>query len=260
VRSYLDSANLLVDHLDLSGVTSASSASRLDIEKWLIGMGDVVSPGTVLTRFRAVRVFWNWLVEAEEIERSPMARMREPRVEQRPPAVISDSDATRLLRSCSGKTLEERRDHLLLRFLLDTGCRISEAIGLRVDDVDTATRTALVMGKGRKACVVPIGNKTAAAHLAYLRERRKHRCTESDALFLGQRGPLKSVRLLTVQHSVAFLDALLGMVATMIESELLDGDNIEMVCAWLDLDVPEVGDVVAFSSHRLPIDLQLAWP
>jgi site-specific recombinase XerD len=190
LRSYLESANLLVDHMDRSGVTAASGMSRLEMEKWLISMGDVVSPGTVLTRFRAVRVFVNWLVEAEEIERSPMAKMREPRVEQRPPAVISDEDATELLKSCSGKSFEDRRDHLLLRFLLDTGCRISEAIGLGVGDVDTATRTAIVMGKGRKARIVPLGNKTAAAYLAYLRERRKHRYAESNALFLGQRGPL----------------------------------------------------------------------
>lgn len=54
------------------------------------------------------------------------------------------------------------------------------------------------------------------------------------------------------EESVALLDTLLEMVVVMIECELLDGDDIEMLCAWLDLDVPMVEDVRAFLDSRLP--------
>ncbi|HEY5014200.1 MAG TPA: hypothetical protein VIK61_16065 [Acidimicrobiia bacterium] len=63
-----------------------------------------------------------------------------------------------------------------------------------------------------------------------------------------------AIRYGAAEQSVALLDALSEMVVVMIECELLDGDDIEMVCAWLDLDAPMVEDVRAFLDSRLPPD------
>jgi integrase len=58
-----------------------------------------------------------------------------------------------MLAAINGKDFNDRRDLALLRFMLDTGCRIGEAITLRVADLDTKAGVALVYGKGRKARV-----------------------------------------------------------------------------------------------------------
>ncbi len=190
ISSYMEAAALLDASLVAEGVTEVADISRRNIEKFIIGQSERLSPGSVLTRFRSLRVLFNWLVDNEEIERSPMARMKEPKNAQRPPDVPSDEDVRRLLKSISGRDFDDRRDLAMLRFMFDTGCRIGEVISLRVGDVDTRTGVALVHGKDNKSRVSPFGAKTAGAILAYLRERRKHRLAELEHLFIGQRGPL----------------------------------------------------------------------
>jgi site-specific recombinase XerD len=190
IDSYLEAAGQLDTFLIGIGITDLAGIDQRAIEKFLIAQSERVSPGSVLTRFRSLRVLFNWLVDQEELERSPMHRMKEPRGEQIPPDVPSDTDVRNMLAAINGKDFTDRRDLALLRFMLDTGCRIGEAITLRVADLDTKAGVALVYGKGRKARVVPIGNKTTAAILAYLRERRKQRHADAEELFIGQRGPL----------------------------------------------------------------------
>jgi integrase/recombinase XerC len=203
IRSYTDSVRLLDEHLVASGVTEVAGIDRQHIEKFLIGQSERVSSGTVLTRFRAIRVFFNWLIDSEEIAVSPMARMKEPRSTQRPPDVPDDDDVRRLLRSLGGKSFKDRRDLAFFRFLFDTGARIGEAIGLRVDDVNEAKLIATVRGKGDKIPPVPIGNRTAQALLAYRRERRKHRHADSPVLCLGQRGPVTYAAAYHIGHGRA---------------------------------------------------------
>ena len=190
IRSYLDAARLLDESLVAAGVTEVGDIDRKHIEKFLIGETERVSSGSVLTRFRSIRVLFNWLVESGELAVSPMEHMKEPKKTQRPPDVPDDDDVRRLLKSLGGKSFNDRRDLALFRFLFDTGARIGEVIGLEVDDVNEQRLIATVRGKGDKIRPVPIGNRTAQAMLAYRRERRKHRYADSPALFLGQRGPL----------------------------------------------------------------------
>jgi integrase/recombinase XerC len=190
IRSYVAGVRLLDEDLVASGVTDLAGIDRQHLEKFFIRQSELVSSGTVLTRFRSLRVFFNWLLDNEEIAVSPMARMKEPRSTQRPPDVPNDDDVRRLLKSLEGKSFIDRRDLALFRFLFDTGARIGEAIGLEVDDVNEPRLIATVRGKGDKVRLVPIGNRTAQALLAYRRERRKHRYADDPKLFLGQRGPL----------------------------------------------------------------------
>jgi site-specific recombinase XerD len=190
IRSYTEAVRMLDEHLVASGVTEVAGIDRQHIEKFFISQSERVSSGSVLTRFRSLRVFFNWLLDTDEIAVSPMARMKEPRSTQRPPDVPDDDEVRRLLRSLEGKSFNDRRDLALFRFLFDTGARIGEAIGLGVDDVNESKLIATVRGKGDKLRPVPIGNRTAQALLAYRRERRKHRYANSPMLFLGQRGPV----------------------------------------------------------------------
>lgn len=208
IRSYTDAVRLLDGHLVASGVTTVADVDRQHIEKFLIGQVERVSSGSVLTRFRSIRVFFNWLVAAEEIAVSPMARMKEPKKTQRPPDIPDDDDVRRLLKSLGGKSFNDRRDLALFRFLFDTGARIGEVIGLRVDDVNEPRLIATVRGKGDKIRPVPIGNRTAQALLAYRRERRKHKYAQSPALFLGQRGPLTYA---AAYHIVRYRAAAVGV-------------------------------------------------
>jgi hypothetical protein len=75
-------------------------------------------------------------------------------------------------------------------FLLDTGARRAELVGLRLADLDLDLDVALVLGKGRRERALPFGRKTAVALDRYLRVRARHRDAELPWLWLGQHGPL----------------------------------------------------------------------
>jgi site-specific recombinase XerD len=191
IESYTEAATLFDAFLVDRGVTELAEIDRRAVEDFIIDQRKKVSPGSVLTRFRSLRVLFNWLTDdLEEFDRSPMAKMKEPRGEDRPPEVPADDDVKRMFSLIAGKTFDDRRDLAMLRFMFDSGCRVGEVVALRTEDVDIRDRIATVYGKGRKVRVVPFGAKTASAIVTYLRERRKHRFAQLDELFIGQRGPL----------------------------------------------------------------------
>ena len=167
ITSYLEAARLLDAFVIDMGVTDLDGIDQRAIEKFIISQGERLSSGTVLTRFRSLRVLFNWMVDQGELERSPMARMKEPKLAQRPPDVPADEDVRRLLKSISGRGFEDRRDLALLRFMFDTGTRVGEVVTLRTADVDIRAGVALVYGKGRRARVAPFGAKSAAAPYHY---------------------------------------------------------------------------------------------
>jgi len=85
------------------------------------------------------------------------------------PSVFTDDQIKKLVRF-SGRRFFERRLHLIILILLDTGCRISEAIGLKVTDVDMDNLLLTLTGKGRKQRKVPFSFELRKALYRYIRD------------------------------------------------------------------------------------------
>jgi site-specific recombinase XerD len=153
-------------------------------------LGDDHEPGTVKVRYRGLYRFCAWLVDEGERPSNPMAKMSPPTLGMKPVPIINDDDLTALLKACSGKEFNDRRDEALIRLLLDCGLRVSEACGLRLDQLDLDQGMALVKGKGSKVRPIYFGARTARALDRYVRMRSRHRWAHLDALFLTQRGAL----------------------------------------------------------------------
>ncbi|HEY0698075.1 MAG TPA: tyrosine-type recombinase/integrase, partial [Micromonospora sp.] len=123
--------------------------------------------------------------------------VRPPVPPRRLPRALAVDEVTRLLDSVGpgpdGNAAGPLplRDRALLEFLYGTGARISEAVGLAVDDLDTVDRTVLLRGKGSKERLVPFGSYAAEAIEAYLVRGRPElvsAATPGGALFLNSRG------------------------------------------------------------------------
>jgi len=190
-RIYLSAIDALVRHLAAQGMpTAARSVKREHVESYIAARRDKIKPASLSVEFRALQQFWKWALEEEEIERSPMEKMRPPRVPDAPVPVVGIAEFKKLLRTTDGRDFADRRDAAILLLLFDTGVRAGELVGLRTGDVELRERLAYVTGKGGHTRAVVFGTKTAVALDRYLRLRRGHRHADSEQLFIGQDGPL----------------------------------------------------------------------
>jgi len=174
--------------------------TRHSISAWLADLAETAEPSTVATRLRGMRRFCRWLVTEGELEVAPTDGIEIASAPDKPVPILTDAEVSALLATCTvprGRSgvydraiFLGRRDEVVLRLLLDTGVRVSELCGLRIEDVDLDRELAYVVGKGSRPRVVPFGAKTAQALDRYLRVRAGHPHGRRDALLLGQRGPL----------------------------------------------------------------------
>ena len=164
----------------LSLPTAPGALRREHIEAWIEDLLARCKPATASVRFRSVQQFFKFLVEEDEIDVSPMRTMRPPIVSEQPVAVVSTDELERLIRSVSDRTFAERRDLAIIGLSVDTGMRLSELAGLRVEELDFEQDIAGDMGKGRRLRTCPFGNKTALALQRYLRERARHANVPSE--------------------------------------------------------------------------------
>jgi site-specific recombinase XerD len=190
---YLGALDRLIRHLAAQGMpTAARSVRREHVESYLAMRRATVKPTTLSLEYRALQQFWRWALEEEEIARSPMERMKAPRVPDVPVPIVSPDAFRALLKTTEGKDYTARRDRAVLLLLYDSGMRLGEITGLRLADVDLKERLAYVTGKAGHVRAVRFGAASAVAVDRYLRLRRGHRAADSEALWLGQDGPLTS--------------------------------------------------------------------
>ena len=141
----------------------------------------------------AVRGFHRFAA-AEGMTAVDVARdVRPPSPAKRLPKSLPVNEVLALLEAVGGSGPADGpravRDRALLELLYSTGARISEAVGLDVDDVDTETRSVLLRGKGGKQRVVPVGRPAVESLDAYLIRGRPARASRgTPALFLNVRG------------------------------------------------------------------------
>ncbi|WP_345504651.1 site-specific tyrosine recombinase XerD [Pedococcus ginsenosidimutans] len=140
----------------------------------------------------AVRGFHRFLALEGEVRTDPAAPVSPPKPPARLPKAIAVDEVERLLEAASvGDTPAALRDRALLEVLYGAGARISEAVGLDVDDIDTGEGVVRLFGKGSKERVVPLGSYATEAVGAYLVRGRPAFATKgrgTPAVFLNQRG------------------------------------------------------------------------
>ncbi|MDX2971433.1 site-specific tyrosine recombinase XerD [Kribbella solani] len=143
----------------------------------------------------AVRGFHKFCVREGLTAVDPAAAVKPPTPPQRLPKALSVDEVTRILSAAAGAESEPAvlatRDAALLEFLYGSGARISEAVGLDVDDIDLDAGAVLLRGKGSKERVVPVGSYAREALSAYQVRGRPDlvsRGRGTAALFLNARG------------------------------------------------------------------------
>ncbi len=146
---------------------------RFHIDSYLAWLADNGrSRATVRTNYRALHAFYNWQVEDELIERSPMAKMKLPRIEKRSKPFLAEGHFHQLLTLCSPPSFMRSRNAAVLWLFWSTGMRLGELAGLRVDDLNWDGSWILVFGKGNRERRVPFSKEAKRAVWRYLAFRK----------------------------------------------------------------------------------------
>ncbi|MBC09483.1 MAG: tyrosine recombinase XerC [Gammaproteobacteria bacterium] len=149
-----------------------------------------LSARTIQRKTSAIRAFFDFLEEIEEIKVNPAKNIRSPKNKSNLPRTIDPDQITKILKG-SSNTVFEVRDKAMLELFYSCGLRLSELVGLNLTDVSLAESSLVVLGKGNKERILPIGKKAKEALLKWLKRRgqvRKNQNTSVKALFLSNRG------------------------------------------------------------------------
>lgn len=177
-------------HLAARGV-SLLGASRADLLAYLAAPAQTaLAPRSLARRLSAVRGFYRYLVREGLAHEDPTVRIDSPRLGRPLPKTLTEADVERLLAAPSGDTPEAVRDAAMLELLYASGLRVSELVGLRLAQVDLQRGVLVVLGKGSRERLVPIGETAVARIEAYLSKARGALLAGriSDALFVTRRG------------------------------------------------------------------------
>jgi integrase/recombinase XerC len=172
------------DHLELRRV------DHLAVRAYLAHLSRrKLSRATVARHLSALRTFFKYLVREGVVEANPARTVATPKKEKHLPAVMQTSDVALLIEQPDVSTTLGLRDAAWMELLYASGLRISELVGIDIDDVELRARLVKVHGKGSKERIVPFGSKAEEALRNYLAVRGQLSADpDEQAVFVNYRG------------------------------------------------------------------------
>ena len=151
----------------------------------------------------SIRVFFNYLSQkANLIEKNPAQNLETPKIEKRMPKYLTLDDSKKLLTVTSDEERNKERDYAIITLFLNCGLRLSELVGININDISFDDAKMTVIGKGNKERTIYLNKACLQAINSYLEVRPKIGIKPSSikALFLSERKERISKR--TVQYVV----------------------------------------------------------
>lgn len=192
-EAYLRDVGLFTDFIAEDFPALVPQSVRLShLESFLAHIGDLgMSPRSQARILSGVRAFFKYLVLEDVLEANPCDLLEGPRLSRHLPDTLSVEEVERLLNALDLSRPGNVRNRAMLETLYGCGLRVSELIGLRLQDLYFNEEVIKVTGKGDRERLVPIGH-SAMKHIGiYLDTVRRHQSVDPasrDIVFLNQRG------------------------------------------------------------------------
>lgn len=184
-----------------------------------------ISASSSARKLSAIRTFVKFLRREDLVEEDPSSLVAAPKKPQTIPSHLTMDEMSSLLEMPDSSTPLGRRDRAILELFYASGLRLSELVGVDMEDVNLSARMVRVMGKGRKQRLVPFNTSTADALRAWLKDRSatgygvqgrgqvRHARGATAPLFLNYRGGRLSTRSVDrlVRRYVALCGAKFGI-------------------------------------------------
>jgi integrase/recombinase XerC len=196
-QGYARDLAALVKYCDKSGVADWRALDSQHVRRFAAhSHAGGLAPRSIQRRLSAVRSFFNFLLREGLDGRGPRAavashnpghEVRAPKSQRRLPHTLDADQMARLLEIPAGDALAVR-DRAIMELLYSSGLRLAELTGLECGSIDLKDRVVQVLGKGKKARIVPVGRAAVKALQAWLKERPGLARAEQTALFVGRNG------------------------------------------------------------------------
>lgn len=164
--------------------------SKLDILNYLSYVA-TERKNTAKTRHRklaSLKVFYNCLYrDLNLIPADPTKDVDYPKMHEHLPKFLTLDDSIKLLENMSNSDPYYYRDYCIITLFINCGMRLSELVGLNMQDVNLDERTMRLLGKGNKERIIHVNDACASALVQYISERQPSQ-SEPNALFLSKRG------------------------------------------------------------------------
>ena len=177
LRNYRTDLEAFHDYFSPPGMEPPSPREfdALAIREWLGHLySQKLSPVSIRRKMAAVRSFFKFLLRRRIIDINPAKLVRTPKIPKMVPRVLTAEKANNLVDGVAVDQFDKpfpERDLLVFEFLYGCGVRVSELVGLNLDDIDQKERWLRVRGKGKKERQVPYGSRAATALDRYLAVR-----------------------------------------------------------------------------------------
>jgi len=190
----------------MGGIQDVSQVTADDLRRFIVALrqkpvisgkkeqsGKHLSGTSINTYVRAIKSFWNWLLANNIITVNPLNDVATPKKPKKLPKIISDNELDQIMKYI--KSTDDDRLYAMFYLFLDTGIRLSELAGIKINDINHNNRSLIVYGKGEKQRQVYLDKECELAISRYeifLRPEPKH----EDILFLSRDGyPLTPNRI-----------------------------------------------------------------
>ena len=155
-----------------------------DLRMFLFKECEGIKPSTANTKVCYLQSFFKWMVDEEIIDKDPSRKLPQVRLPKRLRNSLTIEEIERLRIACI-----DTRERALIELLFSTGCRLSEVIGINLEDLNYQDLSIRVIGKGNKERIVYFNTKAKVHIENYIKERPGY----SEALFVTSKKPYKRV-------------------------------------------------------------------
>lgn len=156
------------------------------------------SKSTTARKLATLRSFYKFLVKRNYIASNPVTTIKTPKQDKKLPKFLEYEQVMRLLNTPPANTWLGARDRAILEVLYSTGMRVSELVGLNMDDVDFLSEVIHIRGKGKKERLCPIGSSALQSIQNYIEFRNRRMASDSafdsKVLFANKHGKRLSTR------------------------------------------------------------------
>lgn len=194
VMSYSNDLTKLINYLSGINIFEVDKISETSLNSYILYMErEGMSPATVSRSIASIRAFVMYLIRNGIINHDPCERMKSPKVEKKPPHILTLEQVNGLLDQPSADTLKGMRDKAMLELLYATGIRVSELISIKLEDLNLKNRFLRCCNENKER-LIPFGNMAKQALDTYLLKARQQLVgvLDTDFVFTNLSGDVMS--------------------------------------------------------------------